>query len=323
MFLSLQSIANGRSSHGRSLDFLLNKASLAGLEKLLTQATQCELEITCSIRYLNHFARNLEFPGVTPKTQINHDLYAVLEDYLYLEASVKRLVSRLNQGQSPNLETSALEIFLDLIFSDIQNLMNHVTVQKNLITTEAALTSLKYTSTSVAQASSVQRLTKLAFIFIPFSLVATILSMNIPTFLDSASQLWVYIAIAVPLTTGTIYTAWFAHHMVPILNAMQGYRLYRIKHYLKDVSFKRSWLKRFLSSSPMPRNPFTRQGRKGVVACQAWAGAWVPGPPVGLVELDGTPIPYISRDLEAGLRIRSTSWNSVAGKPDGDTLSPL
>jgi hypothetical protein len=210
--------------------------------------------------------------------------------------------------------------------------MNHITIQKNQITTEAALTSLKHTSTSIAQASSVQRLTKLAFVFIPFSLAATILSMNITSFLDSASQLWVYIAIAVPLTTGTIYTAWFAHHMVPILDAMRGYRLYRIKHYLKDVSFKRSWLKRFLSNSPMPRNPFTRQGRKGVVACQAWVAAWVPGPPEGLVELDGTPLPPVTGqvegnvnvdvdvDVEAGLRMRSTVYETSYRNSDPNKL---
>jgi hypothetical protein len=117
--------------------------------------------------------------------------------------------------------------------------------------------------------------------------------MNIKQFItDSAPKLWIYVVTVVPVTLITIYAAWFLGHAVPVVQALWSFRQYRFGKYMADVRFKREWLSkelRLVEDNTRVRK-IERLRRTCVVRTSAWVRAWIPGPPIHLVELDSVMV---------------------------------
>ncbi|KAI9775116.1 MAG: hypothetical protein M1839_001427 [Geoglossum umbratile] len=129
------------------------------------------------------------------RTEVLEGAWAVLHDhYLYLSASFKSLSAFAQPGQTCKINL-LLEDYRELqqrIEQAQQDLRDYLNRHVSMMSLKESRLGVEASSRAIMQARSVNRLTKLAFVFIPLSFVSSIFGMNFKELGTGQLSIWIF-----------------------------------------------------------------------------------------------------------------------------------
>lgn len=188
-----------------------------------------------NIRYLNQAISDVAFKDVRRSDlqgPVGHKVHNCLHELRHNLMDLRKEVTYAKQYLPPQVKDElqgapqARDGFFENIFDEI--LSEAETADRFLMDTFQLLMSsisVLDSATSIQQARSSQKLTQLAFIFIPLNLVTSIFGMNIMEINGSPVRAWVcvvvlFVAIACTVSLLMVYDRWQARRTLRNLRAL-------------------------------------------------------------------------------------------------------